>query len=210
MKSLSSQLIELLSSEFPVALPTRNILLFSPPHHFAHGLLLERTSYSRSFYVWELIVPLFNPMKSLSLNYSHRISISKDNRFLLSVQKGGEKVASANISDAFRAQSDKKIIDNSDLQGFLRKFPMQASPKRQNVVLDYAVAYCLVGDVGHAMKLFKSLQTSILQDDFSKNISRQASIYIDCIISHGESALLGILKINELDNIGRHFPELQY
>ena len=208
MKTASSKLAKLLSSDLPGSVSSKNIVLFTHPHHLAHGLLLEKTAYAQSFYVWELIVPLLNPMRSLSLNYSHRISPSLDEKFLLTVVQGQETIASSAILNSFRSQASLKYSNDIHLNEFLGKFPIQTSEKRLNIILDYAVAQCFEGEVERGMELLRSVRTSHNQNDFEKTVSEQAAIYLDALASGDSREFLRLITHNEEDNIRRHFPEL--
>jgi hypothetical protein len=135
-----------------------DMVIISPTRHIARGFLLEQTPVKDRFYFWAMVIPLFSPtMKGLSLNYSNRVSFGYLGKIPILIE--GDRTPIVNmVIDAILPgilQSLSRIAEPKD---FLNEFEDRGY-ERENIILEFAIAHILSGDVAKGKKLLTDILT---------------------------------------------------
>lgn len=128
-----------------------NAVIFRRKSLFFQGLLIERTPYVQTFYVWELIYPLFHPNANLALNFSRRIGQGRT--FVGSALEVCDQIGSCIRDDELLKERLFQPISN---ENFLRVEPLiREHPENfpSVVVFDVAVVMLLEEMSDQAAKL---------------------------------------------------------
>lgn len=126
-------------------------VVFKTKSLFFQGLLLERTPYLQTFYVWELIYPLFHPNANLALNFSRRIGQGKT--FVGSAVEICDQIGSCVRDDELLKERLFQPISNQDfldIEPLIREHPENFPSV---VVFDVAVVMLLEEMSDQAAKL---------------------------------------------------------
>jgi hypothetical protein len=185
--------------------PTRNMIIVRPTHHIARGFLLERTPYKKSFYLWLIFVPLFNPIQNITLNYGRRISVGENQQFLISVEPHEEEVQAQQISNLLNKKYLAEVNRVFTPSDFRSVFTLERMPYRPNIVLDYAIACCLSGDISLGISLLKKIVKMPTENKFIETIQDVAKISL-IALEENNSKFQELIAACEIENIEKHFP----
>ena len=204
MAALGERVAKDVSASIPGTVPCKNMIVLSGVKHLVRCFFFEKTPYSRTFYLWSSVVPLFNPMKSISLNYGKRLALKPNGQLFVEVPEDlglFGKTVGALLSGGHL----QPLLETDSMEAFLRTFPFDESNERPSTILDYGVANCLAGRLGAGARLLERASRSPFVDPFSTQIKELAVRRLS-ELKQGESIFLDAIETCERDNIAAHFP----
>lgn len=122
---------------------------------FLQGLLVEKTPYYHTFYIWELVYPLFHPNPNLSLNFSRRIGRGK--MFEGSAEDVSDQVASCIHDDGTLRDRLFGTISNKDFLAIEPLIGQHPENFPVAVVFDVAAVMMLKNMLDHASRLLQHI-----------------------------------------------------
>ncbi len=183
---------------------SKNCVIVRPTKHIVRGFLFERTAYKDCYYVWELIVPLFSPTETISLNYSNRVTWSQGHGQILRLSETPQRQISSEELAIFERRISGSLSKISTAVDFLRRFPLEDT--RPNIIFEHAVAHWLIGDLAAARKTIEILEKSSTRD--RQLVARfPFSEEIIAALKNSEDAQSSIKGIEE-ENVKRKFPKI--
>lgn len=133
-------------------------MLVYPTNLIVRGIHLERTSRKDEYYVWRFLFPIYSPIVStLPLTYSKRISLDGRGDSIINLGSNVEEQASLIAEKIEKIQDYKEILENIDVNDFLRI----CRPSRENLspvrALNLAVSYYIIGDISKVREILANL-----------------------------------------------------
>jgi DNA-binding transcriptional regulator YdaS (Cro superfamily) len=182
-------------------------VIMLPVQHVVCGLKFERSSTKDTYYVWEMVVPLFSPMMpNLSLNFSERVSF--DGHAPTTVLLAGDLAESARqIATKFDAKYRVRLQRLRDVDEFLQEFEPRDF-KRPNMLLEFAIAHALIGDEDGARVRLIGILESRIESPILAAVQAIAGRVI-AAIDVGHEAVEGMVTSFEVQNVAVHFPGLR-
>lgn len=205
MTALSETVARVVSASIPGTVPCRNMILLSSVKHLMRCFLFERTPYRRTLYLWASVVPLFNPMKNISLNYGQRLALDGNAQFYVEAPDD-LSLLGANLGKLLSGEPLRQLQATDSIEAFIRAFPFDESNERPSIILDYGIANCLAGRLDVGIRLLERASCSPFVDSLStqiKTLAKQRLIEL----KQGESVFLDAIDACERANIVAHFPK---
>ena len=204
MAALGERIAKVSSTSVREAMPCKNMIVLSSVRHLVRCFFFEKTPYARTFYLWSSVVPLFNPMKSISLNVGKRLALKPNGQLFVEVPEELQPFGKT-LGEQLSAGYLQQLLKTDSVEAFLQMFPFDESNERPSTILDYGVANCLAGRLAVGTKLLERASRSPFVDPFSTQIHALASRRLS-ELNLGESAFLNAIAACERDNIAAHFP----
>jgi hypothetical protein len=204
MAGLAERVAKAASASVLGAVPCKNMIVLSSVRYLVRCFFFEKTPYPRTFYVWASVVPLFSPMKNISLNYGKRLVVRPDGQPFVEIPEDAAtfgKTLGSLLAERYLQQL--LVIDS--IEAFLQSFPFDDSNERPSTILDYGIANCLAGRFEAGMSLLEKVTRSPFVDMFSmqiKGLAAQRLTELNC--SH--SSFFEAVEICDRDNLAAHFP----
>src|SRR5882672_5962767 len=204
MAALGERVAKVVSASIPGTAPCKNMIVLSGVRHLVRCFFFEKTPYARTFYLWSSVVPLFNPMKNISLNYGKRLALRPNGQLFVEIPEDlglfgktlGELLSEGHL---------QQLLGTGSVEAFLRTFPFDESNERPSIILDYGVANCLAGRLEAGARLLERASRSPFVDPFSTQIKALAAQRVS-ELKRGESVFIDAIEACERDNIAVHFP----
>jgi hypothetical protein len=172
--------------------------------HIVRCFFFEKTPYARTFYLWASVVPLFNPMKNISLNYGKRLVLRPDSQPFIEVP-GDFALFGKSLGELLAERHLQQLLETNSMDAFLRAFPFDESNERPSIILDYGVANCLAGRLEAGARLLERASCSSFGDPFSTRVKALAAQRLS-ELKRSESTFLNAVEACERENLSAHFP----
>jgi hypothetical protein len=207
LTKLSDKLAKAMAQTQEHAQSIHDLIILSPTERIVRGYCFERSSEKDVFYLWKLVVPLYCPtMQNLTLNYSERVSF--DELGPLSVKVSGDYVALAqSLMGKLIDKYGVELEELSSIHCFLQKFEHDRESVRPNILLDHAIAHCLIDDQDGARTRLKKILSSQSKSPILPRVQEIAK-HVLGTLDEGSLALAEFVKGLEQQNIAVHFPGL--
>jgi hypothetical protein len=186
----------------------KNMIVFAlRPTHIVRGFLFERTSKSEVFYVWRMVVPMFNKLQSMTLNYSQRLTFGEKHDARVHISEGEYIHVGAMLEERMKAEFDSYLSRLQTPSDFLDLLPFESSDKkRPNVVLDYAIAFCLADRERLGRSLLLQLAELQADTEMAKIVQTYAKRWLEVV--DVRAAFDELVSKHEQENIETYFPIL--
>ena len=192
------------------AMPVGDAVIFVPLGHIAKGYLFENTRYKNAYYLWNFTFPLFTPLSTFTLNYSHRVRLRGDLPMRLLIDDENQAAMIQSILSRLQNLASPESARRLTVQQFLNEFPLTADNSwRPNLVLENAIAKCLTGDVVAGRELLGQLQEMSPENSLTHEVKSDA-LEVITHLELGSSSFLKLIAKYEATNIARHFPGLAF
>lgn len=183
-----------------------DMLVIGPTSHIVRGFLFERTPAKNAYYLWALIVPLFCPsMQNLSLNYSHPIRSKNNVPVLVDINCNDDHAFA--LSKMLADEHMPQLLKIGDPAAFLQACGRDDDDIRVNILLDFAIAYCLIGEVKRGNELFQKILHSQTPNPILPRV-QESTRQIITALENGSAAFLELIAGYEDTNLKLHFPGL--
>jgi hypothetical protein len=210
MISLARRLAVGVARSLPNCVAYKNqVILLPAPEYLVRGFLFERTLGSGQAHVWELIVPLYNPIgRSPSLNHSQRISVGPTGYTVESAVKEDLARVCPEVVRVLQQKYVPALDAITTIDNWFRARPPQDSPRqRLNILLDYGVGYALCNDEQRAEGFLDRILGDSDDDEYSQSIKEIARARLTELKS-GASRIRQAVQPIVAENVRRHFPVL--
>jgi hypothetical protein len=204
MAALSERIARVVSAHIRGTAPFKNMIILSSIKHIVRCFFFEKTAYANTFYLWSSVVPLFNPMKNISLNYGKRLTTKCTGQLFVEVPEDLDLFGKS-LGKLLSESHLQQLLEIDSIDAFLRAFPYDESNERPSIFLDYGVANCLAGRMEMGVRLLERASRSRFGDSFSAQIKSLAAERLS-ELKEGESVFLAAIEACERDNIAAHFP----
>lgn len=178
----------------------KNLLYFVNNIHFLQGILIERTPYKDSVYIWLVVCPLFRPIDLVSLNYSKRIL-------------GGGLVTGSpreisNKTLSYLHNSDDEIISSLNTPVEIHSFleaRLKVSNWRNNPIIpeiyDFGVMFAAAGQISNAVDCLNKCYARL--DDVGNQKMKIAVEILLKTLKYSEHNIMTVIRRIEEESIVR-------
>ena len=129
MAALGERVAKLVAASVPGAAPCKNMIVLSAVRHLVRCFFFEKTPYTRTFYLWSSVVPLFNPMKSISLNYGKRLALKPNGQLFVAIPEDLDSFGKT-LGEQLVEDHLQQLLEADSIKAFLRTFPFDESNER--------------------------------------------------------------------------------
>jgi hypothetical protein len=152
----------LVKDALPGLVLCKDMLVVPPIEHVVRGFLIENTTEKGRIYLWRVVAPLYRPMKSVFLDYSHRIPETGEDVY---VDSRDYQLSAARICSII-VENLENVRNIRTPQDFLRHVAWMIGNRSINFRFDLALTYYLVGDVHRCREILRSLDVEVDQLDY--------------------------------------------
>jgi hypothetical protein len=136
----------------------KDVLVVAPTDQILRGFVLETTTEKNMIYLWRVIMPLYQPRKSLYLDYSNRIA---DGDKIFVDPKDYQQ--SARVIESLIVPHFPALKKLSHVGDFFSHIDWMIGNGSSRFRFDLALTYHRIGDVDRALSILKSLPHEIEQ-----------------------------------------------
>lgn len=187
----------------------RRLAVSVSPDHFLRGLLIERTPYKYSYYVWSYLLPIFGMSSIRSLNYSKRIKNPNDGCEMFTFDaKEGVDAACVVLERAIHFNS-VDFAGEYTLERFLSEFTAGWAAVRPVLALDHAIARCLAGDIDFGKDGIFEISRLTATSSHERAVTLAAGEILAKLAEGGDEFLLSI-RAREARFLATEFPRVRF
>jgi hypothetical protein len=204
MASISGRLARAASAVIPGSTACKGMIVLSSVKHLVRHFHFERTPNARTFYVWSSVVPLFAPMKNITLNYGHRLSLQRELQDYLKVPEDIPPFGKS-LGELLAEKHVPSLAAVDSVEAFLHRFPFDETSRNTYENLDYGIAYCLVDRVETGVRLLEIASSTPHTNPFAISAKLFAQQRL-ADLKQGKAVFLKAIEACEQENLRLHFP----